>query len=592
MISLEAYGKRNMERKMNIHINFGFAAQHDAGNCPADAYEKISALMEEFISYAQRYNNEKYGFSGDAIQCNIFTGDNFPSKGILDISQRNGYRMNVITSAHDTDYNSITADSVIALDIKRNNLSYTNMLTEYLVNKCDVIFLLWDGKQNYQEGNLWTMLQLCKQRSIPYYLVNMEKLDEISFSPDSYFVPYSSENVAGYVAELYDYEVEEDDKNKKIFLSGLWVALYKRFINKYKLKAKNIPFEEDRILSGEFSSCNQKSARNHKMLVQFFEYYDQKAISAVAIYQASIYFRSILPFLTTVFIAIGFYAETVLGFLLGKTAMFGMDVWAVLAGIGFLIHALLNLYANRMAKNSGVANLSKKYVEARFLAEYLRVLIHSEMYEIQIDNIDMHNPLVEKYVLAKLHHIIRQQESVSYVQRSEQMKEAADNFEQLIRDQKTYHERCVNRYHLIVERLNKFASAIYMVGVAVVILRGVLQFILPFAANTPYFTQTLHEISLYSFTRSFANMLALVLPAWASYFSAKLTMNNYAWLQDNSVKMKSGFEKIERKLNEIRRRENSSYQSISDIANDIMKLSLDDYTNWYFRTKSQSFTRL
>lgn len=578
-------------KDLHMCVNFGFAGSRNS-ILPQAVCEKVSALMKEFLVFAGKYNNRTYGFSGEDIRCNLFTADIFCTEEIYPIAQAVGGHTSIVTSAYGDEAKELRSDAVIALDVKKHNLSYPNIAAEYVVNKSDAVFLLWDGKQNFQEGILWTVQQFCKQKKVPYYLLNTEKLEEVSFSADSYYVSYTPENVRKYVAGLYDYE-EKVKKEEPIPMSSLWVKLHDRFIRKYKLKADAVSFVEDQLLSGDTIAENMKNAKNHAMLSAYFSHYDQKAIEASSLYRASIYFRSILPMLTTIFIAIGFYAETVLTFLLGEhTLLFGMNCWVMLAGIGFLIHALLNRYAGQMAKNPHVERLKDDFVEARFIAEYLRVAIHSESYGIQINNISVKDSLVDKHVAAKLHHIIRQQEPVSYVQNRDVMNEAARNFEALIVDQKAYHGNCINRYALITQRLNKLASAFYLAGFAIVIARGFLQFIVPFVSSGMNLSVAIHGVKIESFIKSFANMLALVMPAWASYFSTKLSMNGYAWLRNNSIKMKSGFEVIEAKLHGIRQQKNNSYQVISDVANDIMQLTREDYTGWYLRMDAQGFTRL
>lgn len=578
-------------KKQNMVVNFGFACSRPAGASSAGC-RKVAELMREFLAQAQSFNDPAHGFTRCGIRCNIYSGDIFCDDEIIRIAKEVEAKTTIVTSSYQSDPECIPADSVIALDLKKQNLSYPNMVAEYVVNKSDAVFLLWDGNQNYREGILWTVQQFCKEKKIPYYLVNTEKLEEVSFASDSYYVPYSAENVNKYIKELFDY-VEKPQMEEAIPFSGLWEKLHERFIRKYKLKASNVAYVEDKLLSDSYFPEHDVRYKNHRMLTEYFAYYDQKAIKASSLYRASIYFRSILPMLTTIFIAIGFYAETVLTFLLGEyKPLFGLNCWVILAGVGFLIHALLNRYAGQTAQNPRVERLRKDFVEARFIAEYLRVAIHSETYGIQINNISMDDSLVDKQVLAKLHHIIRQQEPVRHVQNKFLIEEAVANFEALVADQKAYHENSIRRYELIVDRLKKMGSVLYMVGFVIVIARGFLQFGIPFISSGLNLSAAVHGVKIESFIKSFANMLALVMPAWASYFTTKLNMNGYEWLLKNSEKMKAGFESVEKKLCNIRRQKNNSYQVISDVANDVMMLTREDFTGWYLRMESQRFTRL
>lgn len=574
-----------------MRVNFGFAGSRNAA-ISGEACEKVTRLMQEFLGYAREFNSPACGFSGEPIRCDLYSGDIFCPEEMARVAQAAGAGTAVVTTSCSSEPEPIKADAVIALDMKKNNLSYPNTVAEYVVNKSDAVFLLWDGEQNFQEGILWTVLQFCKQKQVPYYLVNTRKLEEVSFSSDAYYIPYSPENVRQYVAGLYDHP-EQPPTNEPIPLSGLWVKLHDRFIQKYKLKAKLVPYTEDKLLSPDYFAENDPRRDNHRLLTTYFSYYDQKANEASMLYRSSVYFRSILPMLTTVFIAIGFYAETVLTFLLGEyQPLFGLNCWVILAGIGFLIHALLNRYAEQTARNPRVKQLRESFVEARFIAEYLRVAIHSETYGIGVGSLSAKDSPVEKRVLAKLRHIIRQQEPCGCAQDRDVIREAAANLDALIADQKTYHENCINRYALITQRLDKMATALYTAGFVIVVGRGFLQFIVPFVSSGLNLSAAVHGVKIESFLKSFANMLALVVPAWASYFSAKLNRNGYAWLWNNSVNMKAGLEKVEKKLHAISWQDSNSYQVLSDVTQDVMELTREDYTGWYLRTESQGFTRL
>ena len=74
--------------------------------------------------------------------------------------------------------------------------------------------------------------------------------------------------------------------------------------------------------------------------------------------------------------------------------------------------------------------------------------------------------------------------------------------------------------------------------------RGFLQFGVRMSASFLDFSARIHGKTIEDFIKSFANMLALVMLAWASYYSSKPNMNGYEWLLKNSQKRKNGFEKV------------------------------------------------
>lgn len=565
-------------KNLPMCIHFGFAgSQSNLSN--SETYSKINALIDEFLSYAQIYNTPKYGFTGEKILCNLYSGDLFITEGIQALASQRNIPLTLVTSAYADRPAVDPKDHVIALDVKKGNLSYPNITAEYIVNHSDVVFLLWDGTQSFQEGPLWTILQLCKQKSIPYFLINAQKVEDVSFSSSSYYVPYSPDFVHAYIKELFQHEVTQE-KLPEIRFFRFWKSFYDAFVNRHKINAPAIP--PDSMMDENYFPADHPSAQNHAELVRFYQYYDTKAYQASKKYRASIYFCSVLPFWAMVAIAIGTYIEP-----LGQQIV-DIPLWTILASCGFLLHALLNWYANNMAKNKHVAYLRTDFISSRFIAEYLRVLVHGEAYGIQLDHIPMDTPLVKKNVLAKLHHILRTQNQIDYVQSREETNKAVLNFKEYIDNQTGYHQNCITRYQKITTWLSRWAKTLLIVSLFVVIANSFFQFAF-YLSHIALFSQF---PPIPEWISTLADAASLLIPAWASYFSTKLTMNNFEWLHQNSVDMVAGYNAIRKDLEEIERRQNNSCQILNDIANDIMRLALNDFTNWYLRTDAQSFSRL
>ena len=100
---------------------------------------------------------------------------------------------------------------------------------------------------------------------------------------------------------------------------------------------------------------------------------------------------------------------------------------------------------------------------------------------------------------------------------------------EMIEDQIAYHEASVSRYEKIVNYLDKWAKRITYLGLAIVIGRGVLQFgLVVLKALQDVQNIELMNATMISISRSFLNMLALVLPALAGYYATKAQQNNFA----------------------------------------------------------------
>ena len=82
-------------------------------------------------------------------------------------------------------------------------------------------------------------------------------------------------------------------------------------------------------------------------------------------------------------LATGFYSETIFGFIL-KPFQINLNILSYIAGVGFFLHALINLYVYTMSKNHEMNSYKNQSLDNRFIAEFLRVGIHFSSFGIPI----------------------------------------------------------------------------------------------------------------------------------------------------------------------------------------------------------------
>lgn len=149
-------------------------------------------------------------------------------------------------------------------------------------------------------------------------------------------------------------------EDKKGRLIAFWEQRRIKYLKKHKADNAIYPSEEDHLLKQDYSMENGMSAGEavRQVLLDKFMQFDAAAIELNSRFQTMLYQRSVLPFIATIFLAIGFYVETLLGktvsgtipqIAAGITLLTGL-----LAGIGFLIHGCLNLYAYRMSRSASI----------------------------------------------------------------------------------------------------------------------------------------------------------------------------------------------------------------------------------------------
>jgi hypothetical protein len=305
--------------------------------------------------------------------------------------------------------------------------------------------------------------------------------------------------------------------NKPPFLSKLWGKFYNRFINKYRAQVKQLPFEEDALMNPAQSGQEEDmSVPNQKKLAEQFNLFDGIALQFAKKYRESIYFRSILPLFLTIAISVGFYIETLFG-ILYKFQGGLQHFWMFVAGIGFLLHALINVYGEYIYRCKDIQDRHSIFLSSRYLAEYMRVAVHFLPFGIPLPADFAKN----KDISVQVRHIFRSLEPASHTYSQSSAQNVIKHSLLLLNDQLAYHTNTRSRLDLVVKALDKSSKVMLWVGFGFVFFRGLLQFAMPFLANIPVLQVEYNGIKWINFIRSFTNMLALVLPAFAGYFSLK-----------------------------------------------------------------------
>lgn len=301
-------------------------------------------------------------------------------------------------------------------------------------------------------------------------------------------------------------------------------------------------------------------------------------------YREAIYFRSILPFLSTIFLAIGFHIETLLGGLL-KTGGNTSKVLMVVAGIGFFITALINAYAYLM-KRSNVASISQSgFIQARYLAEFLRVAKQFCPNGVPISP----NFVSDKVLKANARDILRDNAPESYAISASASNQIVKYTLGWIDDQIAYHQRTKLRFEKIVKRLSKFHETVFWVGFTLVILRGLIQFTMPFLKDG---IDNVYGGTWVGYIRSFANMLALLIPAGAMYFSTKLTLNNFKELYEHSKMAINELLNLQHNVEYLDQNRIVPYELLIALSEDLLTTQISEVDDWYSKIKSKTVERL
>jgi hypothetical protein len=575
------------------------------GDCAPDRIlvnEQVDRILREATACAQKYNNGEYHFSGAEVKVNLFSSPFIADAFWTDFADRVKLPLNVIIP-YDSDNSSFQAllskaYSVTNINVDKNySAGSGSVMADWIADQADLSIFLWNGREDFNNREIWTLIQSCKRSNIPSVWIDIHSPGDVYWILDSYFDRYTNEKLQAYIAKLFcrNGSAFDPPRASRIPFWPLWDLLYDRFMKKYKAKIKPVTYVDDKVMDKDCAVYADDSKRElvRRKMVGWFDHFDGNAIAYSQKYRTSIYLRSIMPFVATVFISVGFYTEGILGFLY-KIPYVRINPWAILAGIGFLVHGLINYYIYNLSENTNVAGWHKKFIDNRFVAEVLRLTTHFAPFGIPVNYSSSLNRFGNKisknpHVSSELRRITRDTERSSTTFDPSSAGDLLENLTRMIDDQILYQDQANKRYVAIVSKLKQYTAILFVIGLTIVISRGALQFVLVYF-NTKDAPQTTKEII--SFVKSFANMLALVVPAWASYFSLKLSLSNFEGLANNSRDMKNSLALMKKIVEDEKKKTGISFERIYTFSKDLSRLMLGEVVEWYSQISTQKFTKL
>ncbi len=109
---------------------------------------------------------------------------------------------------------------------------------------------------------------------------------------------------------------------------------------------------------------------------------------------------------------------------------------------------------------------------------------------------------------------------------------------ELLTGQIAYHQDSVNQYSCLSRHLNNWYTAMFYAGFVIVVLRAFLQFYMS-GHRLDFELPLVNRAATQDFVSSFVNMLALLLPDWASYFESKNSLCNFGFNVENHKTMRA-----------------------------------------------------
>lgn len=449
----------------------------------------------------------------------------------------------------------------------RIDTSLRNLLGEAMCDRADALLIVWNEDVTELFGATWELMRIAYERKAPCIWIS-SKTHQVYCLWESYYRKYSPQCLSAMSPSLPDSGLQPTPPDrKKGRLLSFWEKLRANYLRKYKAD-RTVHFSgEDALMRQDFEMEEEAAGGGavRQILLHKFQQFDAVAIELNSRFQAMMYQRSVLPLVATIFLAIGFYTETLLAkpvaIIFPGTKLTLTVLAAFLAGAGFLMHGYLNLYVYLLSKSKRVENWRRDFVDNRYIAELLRVLIHFAPYGVALNLRKLCAGDREVYMRVK--HLLDEAEPGEQRLDRRNVLYVLQHTKEMLEDQIAYHEASVGRYKNIVNSLEKFGQIIFYSGMFLAVGRECLQFLLALApiVSSMVSAEDVFSAALYarlsridwsglmSITNSFLNMLALLLPAWAGYFTTKVQQNNFRYNLNNHqgmlARLKTMHERVE-----------------------------------------------
>ncbi|RGY95764.1 hypothetical protein [Clostridium sp. AM58-1XD] len=550
-----------------------------AGDLPDD--QKIYQQIDELIGQIKGYLFLEKSGKGSAIR--MLASPAYTESRWKDRAKLGDFPLQVCCLDKAVEEWSGECESLVRLDSPLRSIA-----GEWLCSQSDLLLIVWNESLTEFKGATWELIQMAHRKKTPCVWISSET-NQIYWSQETYFDKYGPNRLRNLCESLNSEEVKPNcQTGERSPLIDLGARLQQNFLRKHKAQAGKMPADFDILLKEGFDFSDQDSVKKevHIALLRQFQKFDQSAIELSDRYRAVIYWRAILPMITTVFLAIGFYAETLFSYAYLPAA--GISPWAVLAGAGFLVHGLLNLYVYGLSRDKKVQQWHQGFLNDRYIAEMFRVFLHFIPYGVSLDIRKLSGKNREIYNLAR--GVIREVHPCSMNVDQKDTEELLNHVSEMLKDQVAYHQESAARYGRVADSLEKWNKWIFSIGFVVVILRAVLQFAIVYMP----LSGSSNGISTTSFVRSFANMAALLLPAWASYFSSKLGQCNYRYHSRNHERMGA---QLSEELDRVQQLQDLEHgvplEIINTVAEELAEIMLvEDTSAWYDKISASAVTKM
>ena len=577
-----------------VHFNIGVAGFLGDKAETTAVHVKVTQILSEIKNCVLQREHKAYGVSPQDIRFDFYTSPMLADHFWPDIHQHLNMGDLCVVSADEGHgfagseafASPITKRTVIANALR--GVAQTSSMIDWVSCQIDIAFALWDGNEASHDGSIWSFIEHCKRNGVPCIWIDTNDLEKSfwfkNIYPEAFNHTVLWEYIDGfYIADDLSPDPAEIRPDRYLF-SKLWERISARYERRRRIQPvydkskqsaegnrKTANFE-DRLLSSthrlERGTLDEQdydvSCTNYEFLRKSFHDYEKTADAMTPFIRATLFCRTWTPLWATIFLAVGFYVETIMSYLLdnpGKDILGGgfINIWTFIAGIGFLLSASMLLY-NRLNIKPYNRNLIK-YVVCRYVNEYLRIVLHFIAYGFPVSERilnkamrDSDDPMKQKGAV-RVRRLLRMRTPTNVAVDLKTFAYMAGDLDAYFDSQIEYQTiGRKQRFEGITRSVQKGISILLKVNLVILAVRGLLQFAVgilpPVDPEAADFLRRGGKTSV-DFIRSFANMTALLITAWYDKYLRQRDMNKYGGYHHIAGKILNELSVYKKKTSEI-----------------------------------------
>ena len=445
----------------------------------------------------------------------------------------------------------------------------------------DLVLAFWNEDPDGAEAPVWEVLHRCMEKGVPCLWIS-KKDGKAYWAETGLFEPFESGRLTERMRSIHpqpewDAPIRKLSWGSRLILRGN--KQYQKMLKQGNAAGAQKAAYQDAMMEEEPVLAEEQGEKVRSQLLEAYHRYDSRAVQLSELYRGSIYWRSILPMAAAILLSIGFYAKALFEAVSDLLHQGGTApaVVYLITGVAFLLHGLMILFSHLLARNQVIQSWHTHFIYNRLVAELLRFYIHVMPYGItlplhQLLSKSGFHPEGDQPTYGTIWHILHNPDGELPTYREERTAEYLSNLEGYLGSQLEYHQRNTARIQNLRDRLRKLETVLLSAGIATVILRGLAQFLIFIINNS-------NSTSLPGYWSSIANMIAMIVPAVASYYSGKLTLFAFENNISESRIMQERLEKALELVQSMKGRQ-VNYSMVRNLTERIGVLMMEDAASW------------